>query len=75
MGSRCSRNQLTFADPKQTGANVLKSRHDENRISINDRFSANDATNVLCWLLRHQADPDIEIDAFDGNLQKYFGTV
>ena len=75
-GSRYSDNpghQLIFADPKQTDAkDVLKSRNNENRSATTTGVSADDTTNVLCQLLKQQAAPDVEIDAFDGNPLNYF---
>ena len=75
-GSRCSGNpcnQLIFAGPKQTDAkDVLKSRNNESRSATNSGVSADDATNVLCQLLKQQAAPDVEIDTFDGNPLNYF---
>ena len=64
-------NQLVFADPKQTD-DVSKSRNNENRSARNSGVSTDDATNVLCQLLKQQAAPDVEIDTFDGNLLNYF---
>ena len=63
-------NQFVFADPKLT--DVSKSINNENRCTRNSRVSADDATNVLCQLLKQQAAPDDEIDTFGGNQLKYF---
>ena len=53
-----------FADPKSTAAkDVLKSKI--------HGVSADDVTNILCQLLKLQAAPDVEIDAFDGNPLNY----
>ena len=44
-------NQLIFADPKQTD-DISKSRNNENRSVRNSGVNADDATNVLCQLLK-----------------------
>ena len=44
-------NQFIFAIPKQTD-DVSKSRNNENRSARNSGVSADDATNVLSWLLK-----------------------
>ena len=44
-------NQLIFADPKQTD-DISKSRNNENRSARNSGVNGDDATNVLCQLLK-----------------------
>ena len=60
-------NQLIFADQKQTGAkDEPKSSNNENRSARNSGVSADDATNVLCQLLKQNASTDVELALFMG---------
>ena len=59
--------QLIFADPRQTDAkDVSKSSNNENRSARNSGVSADDATNVLCQLLKQNASTDVELALFMG---------
>lgn len=53
----------------QNHVDGLKSRYED---FTDDIFSAINAANVLCQLLKQEAAPDVETDVFDGNLLNHF---